>query len=150
MRGCICHFTKWQIHPFISKETVYLRVRVFPAGHQRWNSDGEFLLRLHQLSTVQPVSSHIITSSRLVEFVIIFISVGFFVWKWTNTEHVRSLTKNFRIALIQCVSCLFSDHIEYISRLIGHDFVGIGGDYDGVSRSVYYICINIYFAIKCT
>ena len=23
IRGCICHFTKWQIHPFISKETVW-------------------------------------------------------------------------------------------------------------------------------
>ena len=22
MKGCICHFTKWQIHPFISKETI--------------------------------------------------------------------------------------------------------------------------------
>ena len=22
MRGCICHFTKWQIHPFISKWTI--------------------------------------------------------------------------------------------------------------------------------
>ena len=23
MKGCICHFTKWQIHPFISKVTIY-------------------------------------------------------------------------------------------------------------------------------
>ena len=23
MKGCICHFTKWQIHPFISKGTIY-------------------------------------------------------------------------------------------------------------------------------
>ena len=22
MKGCICHFTKWQIHPFISKGTI--------------------------------------------------------------------------------------------------------------------------------
>ena len=22
MQGCICHFAKWQIHPFISKETI--------------------------------------------------------------------------------------------------------------------------------
>ena len=22
MRGCICHFTKWKIHPFISKVTI--------------------------------------------------------------------------------------------------------------------------------
>ena len=21
MKGCICHFVKWQIHPFLSKET---------------------------------------------------------------------------------------------------------------------------------
>ena len=21
MKGCICHFTKWQIHPFVSKGT---------------------------------------------------------------------------------------------------------------------------------
>ena len=24
MKGCICHFTKWQIHPFISKGTNYM------------------------------------------------------------------------------------------------------------------------------
>ena len=24
MKGCICHFVKWQIHPFISKEIKYL------------------------------------------------------------------------------------------------------------------------------
>ena len=23
IKGCICHFTKWQIHPFISKGTTY-------------------------------------------------------------------------------------------------------------------------------
>ena len=23
MKGCICHFAKWQIHPFISKGTIY-------------------------------------------------------------------------------------------------------------------------------
>ena len=23
MKGCICHFVKWQIHPFISKGTIY-------------------------------------------------------------------------------------------------------------------------------
>ena len=23
MKGCICHYTKWQIHPFISKGTIY-------------------------------------------------------------------------------------------------------------------------------
>ena len=23
MKGCICHLTKWQIHPFISKGTIY-------------------------------------------------------------------------------------------------------------------------------
>ena len=23
MKGCICHFIKWQIHPFISKKTVF-------------------------------------------------------------------------------------------------------------------------------
>ena len=22
MKGCICHFSKWQIHPFISKGTI--------------------------------------------------------------------------------------------------------------------------------
>ena len=22
MKGCICHFAKWQIHPFISKGTI--------------------------------------------------------------------------------------------------------------------------------
>ena len=22
MKGCICHFVKWQIHPFISKGTI--------------------------------------------------------------------------------------------------------------------------------
>ena len=22
MKGCICHFVKWQIHPFISKEAI--------------------------------------------------------------------------------------------------------------------------------
>ena len=29
MIGCICHFTKWQIHPFISKGTNY----VFDSAH---------------------------------------------------------------------------------------------------------------------
>ena len=24
MKGCICHFAKWQIHLFISKGTIYL------------------------------------------------------------------------------------------------------------------------------
>jgi len=28
-----------------------------------------------------------------------------------------------------------ADHIDYIKRLIGADYVGIGGDYDGVSRT---------------
>ena len=28
----------------------------------------------------------------------------------------------------------FVAHIEYIRNLIGVDFIGIGGDYDGVSR----------------
>ena len=23
MKGCICHFVKWQMHPFISKKTSY-------------------------------------------------------------------------------------------------------------------------------
>ena len=23
MKGCICHFVKWQIHPFISKGTIH-------------------------------------------------------------------------------------------------------------------------------
>ena len=31
MKGCICHFTKWQIHPFISKVTLCLTL--FTAKH---------------------------------------------------------------------------------------------------------------------
>ena len=26
IKGCICHFTKWQIHPFISKGITYIHV----------------------------------------------------------------------------------------------------------------------------
>ena len=29
MKGCICHFEKWQIHPFISKGTKYSILMVF-------------------------------------------------------------------------------------------------------------------------
>ena len=28
MKGCICHFVKWQIHPFIYKGTVYHHIGV--------------------------------------------------------------------------------------------------------------------------
>ena len=27
MKECICHFTKWQIHPFISKDDIYVQSR---------------------------------------------------------------------------------------------------------------------------
>ena len=30
----------------------------------------------------------------------------------------------------------FSDHIDYIKKVAGIDHVGLGGDYDGVPRSV--------------
>ena len=42
MKGCICHFVKWQIHPFISKETNYgehlpiWMVCDIPANMRRW------------------------------------------------------------------------------------------------------------------
>ena len=26
MKGCVCHIVKWQIHPFISKVTIYFRM----------------------------------------------------------------------------------------------------------------------------
>lgn len=30
--------------------------------------------------------------------------------------------------------CLFTEHFHYIKRMIGADYVGIGGDFDGVNR----------------
>ena len=27
MKGCICHFVKWQIHPFMSKVTNYVHIK---------------------------------------------------------------------------------------------------------------------------
>ena len=28
MKGCICYFVKWQIHPFISKATTYISIYI--------------------------------------------------------------------------------------------------------------------------
>ena len=33
MQECICHFSKWQIHPFMSKGTIYLSV-CYPLNSQ--------------------------------------------------------------------------------------------------------------------
>ena len=35
MKGCICHFWKWQIHPFISKETNY-SLKNYHVNHCKW------------------------------------------------------------------------------------------------------------------
>ena len=34
------------------------------------------------------------------------------------------------------------DHIDYIKDLIGVDYVGIGADYDGVTRLVSQLSLN--------
>ena len=36
MKGCICHFVKWQIHPIIYKGTIFLgsRENELPHHHQ--------------------------------------------------------------------------------------------------------------------
>ena len=41
MKGCICHFTKWQIHLFISKGANYVFVQIV---HN--NADNFYLLEV--------------------------------------------------------------------------------------------------------
>ena len=44
---------------------------------------------------------------------------------------------------------IFSDHFDYVKNLIGVDYIGIGGDYDGVGSYVtfdyfiYLFCLNL-------
>ena len=45
-KGCICHFTKWQIHPFISKETLYRACY--------WE-----MLEMHVFATMQCLTLHL-------------------------------------------------------------------------------------------
>ena len=42
MKGCICHFAKWQIHPLICKGTIYTAVH-------RWNPATAYLSNKHVL-----------------------------------------------------------------------------------------------------
>ena len=37
MKGCICHFTKWQIHPFISKGTILFKSILWLTVGPYWN-----------------------------------------------------------------------------------------------------------------
>lgn len=41
---------------------------------------------------------------------------------------------------------LSAEHFHYLKRMIGSEFVGIGGDFDGVNRSVNvpFVLISLY------
>ena len=45
MKGCICHFVKWQIHPFISKGTIirlnYMKRLFYAFLRDAWPLPGE-------------------------------------------------------------------------------------------------------------
>ena len=48
----------------------------------------------------------------------------------------------FRRALLHSLNyTIFSDHIEYVRDFIGVDYVGIAGDFDGVT---VYVVRNMY------
>ena len=53
MKGCICHFLKWQIHPFISKGTKNLFLVGTPSARD-WSLklDNEWTFWLHESSWV--------------------------------------------------------------------------------------------------
>lgn len=38
---------------------------------------------------------------------------------------------------------LFAEHFHYIKRLVGAEYVGIGGDFDGVNRYLIIIIISV-------
>ena len=39
MKGCICHFAKWQIHSFISKGTIFVNFTFFVSDRYGWWSE---------------------------------------------------------------------------------------------------------------
>ena len=88
---CICHFTKWQIHPFISKGTIY------PASTKHWSNFGSTLACcLRRQSNIDPIlvqclvfavyvlsqldkgPAHKIMISKLIIILAIFFSKGTF------------------------------------------------------------------------
>ena len=55
MKGCICHFTKWQIHPFISKGAIcryiiYRYMHVYRFKHMRLVTSTPYLTRFELLA----------------------------------------------------------------------------------------------------
>ena len=59
-------------------------------------------------------------------------------WQKTNVQNVvgkkliRFFFYNFRCYFE--IKHYFIDHINYVKNLIGSDYVGIGSDFDGVSK----------------
>ena len=43
------------------------------------------------------------------------------------------------------IKAIFVDHFDYVKNLIGVDYIGIGGDYDGVGS---YVLFDFFFLIQ--
>ena len=54
MKGCICNFTKWQIHPFLSKGTIYYCINAAPL----------FVIALHSPALIQHTDQRVLLHRR--------------------------------------------------------------------------------------